>query len=600
MIRKLFVVVLMTVFSLSTGTEFFDFGCGDVFAKSSSSSSGSRSSSSGYSKPSFSKPSYSKPSASVSKASTPSTPSQSPFWGRKSSGGYNKPVANNQMASAQVGTATASKGYQKPTATVASTVPTSVSKGYQKPGTAGNMVADKKVLQPKDTAYTTALRKERASVVSEKTTVVEQNRSTPTFKNVVGENKYSATDVKTSKSQYYTKNRSYNERGFNRYDYGERSFGGFDPSFLMVMAMSDEPGNAALWYGLTGSPWLAMWMSQSKENAKGDPEVLARLEKIEKQVSGPAPAGTPPVADTLKNLGVPAAVAFSEETLTGEPDVTPHIRFATGGTDGVYFQFCSGDGQSVNGFKNYTGEAVPTTCVPYGGSKEIGPAVVSGDAQCGIMQSDVIDQISRNGSRFGSYQTTAYPEPFWLLVNKKSGIDEVDGLDPSKHTLLMGGSGSAASWSNLAHHSAKSLFGNKRYANFNPQTVDRVDGIKQVASNKNAVMLVVMGLNSPFLQMVNDTYGDSVSIVPFNDSKFNNVEDSEGNHVYDFVTVPGGKYPNLQEGWFSTSVETLAVQAVVVCNEDAVKRLGKTAEGVVQAALSMSVSDIQTKTLGLE
>lgn len=455
-------------------------------------------------------------------------------------------------------------------------------------------------IQP-TSAYTDALKKQRAAAAQKEAQQVAAARQSPVVASTIGNQTYNNTTIINARTTYYDSQPVY-RANYARYEsWGWRdrnSYGGLDPSFMMAMAMSDDPGNAAVWYSLTGSPVLALLMSQTKEKAKehNDPVLLARIERIEQENAALKARGVAPqpVHVALQQAKIPPEVALTKAVLTNEPDVTPTLTFGTGGLDGTYYAFCGK-------FKDVVGQSLNVVCEPSGGSKENLVSVVSAKSQCVLAQSDVIDSVLKQNASvsFGPYQMSAYSEEFWLIVNDNSGINSVKDLDPKKHTLLMGGSGAAASWDALALYAKNSMLGYNKYAEFKTETVDREAGLSRVANDKNSVMLVVMGLNSPFLKRANDVYGDKLKLAAFDDGSFDNLTDREGNYIYHFVTLPGGTYKKLQSGWLSTSVETLSVQAVVVCNSEAVESLGDAAENVVLTGLNFVIPEMRKETSGV-
>jgi hypothetical protein len=153
---------------------------------------------------------------------------------------------------------------------------------------------------------------------------ISATRESTSFRQYTGGRSYTPQTVTVNRTSYY--NSSPVSGGYyNRYSgwWGGCSdcyYGGFDPGFLMVMLMSDRPGSAALWYGVSGNPWFALWMSQAREKAhtQSDPAVIARLDRIEADIKAQKQQGAKPqaVEQTLQTMQVPPEVAYTVNTLT--------------------------------------------------------------------------------------------------------------------------------------------------------------------------------------------------------------------------------------------------------------------------------------------
>ena len=145
------------------------------------------------------------------------------------------------------------------------------------------------------------------------------NRTTPSF---------TRRRVHETRTFYYRDRPEFRER-YDRFggwwdDCFGCNFGGYNPGFLMTMAMSDDPEQAALWYSLSGNGWFALWMSKAREkaNKESDSAVIARLDRIEMQIQQRRTEGAVavPTSVALQQMNVPPEVALSTDTLTGEVD----------------------------------------------------------------------------------------------------------------------------------------------------------------------------------------------------------------------------------------------------------------------------------------
>jgi hypothetical protein len=105
------------------------------------------------------------------------------------------------------------------------------------------------------------------------------------------------------------------------------------------------------------------------------------------------------------------------------------------------------------------------------------------------------------------------------------------------------------------------------------------EALLEVLGKKESVMLFVSGLNSPLLEKANEM-GNRLTLVPVNDSDFNDAEDTQGNDIYEFHDVPDSKYTKLQKFsiWqMGSQVETITVKALVVVRTEWLEKAGEKA-----------------------
>ncbi|MBF0587499.1 MAG: hypothetical protein HQL53_00075 [Magnetococcales bacterium] len=530
-------------------------GYGKPSQTTKSTSSYGKPSSSGYGKPSSSSAGYGKPSSSgygKPKAATPSTST-------RQSGGYGKPTS-------KVATGTSSSGYGKPGAgAVASTGPP------QRPS---------HVNQRKASSYEQAMSRNRAASAmkerEEKIRAQKAAKARAAYKGVPG--------VKSSRpgpwDQASRKQARYDQRS-------QRS-----PS---------------------GYPYRSGYRHHKKMDLLPDlDDVLEGLivARLAGAMGGAAIGGASTAAarqhdlDTLepqqKNQ-VSAWLAALAPDPSGKKSAP--VRFGGGTRGGLYQLFCEGDKKWVAGLKQVSHQRMAIKCDTTGGSKANIKGFLKQRYQAVLAQADLIDATLRKESKanFGPHQLTVYQEPFWLLVNDKSGIKGAEDLDPDKHTLYIGpkGSGVKSSWSNLAHHAAQPAFlgfgGEAKYGQIKTARLPYLKAAQKVARDKNAVMLMVVGLSAPILQEINDRFGDRIKLAPFDDDRFVNAEDREGQPIYDACQIPGGRYDKLQRGWFDSSVETLCVDAVMVVSDKWIKSEGPAAEKAMIAAAGVTASQLKAR-----
>ncbi|MBF0186898.1 MAG: hypothetical protein HQL50_03130 [Magnetococcales bacterium] len=538
------------------------------YSRSSSSSGWGRDkrSTSRYSKPSSSRSSSSARKATSSRGySKPGSSSYSKPATSRSSSGYGKPKSTSTKSSSGYGKP-ASSGYAKPSST------SRTSSGYSKPGSVSSQTSSKTVRKPVVTSRTqsrSTFEKSMARSQSLDAKRAYDRSKQPVKPKVTATRTYSSRQPKTvSSSKSYRKGSTYYKKKHHGPDID------LDDMVEAGAAMAGAYMGASMAGGGEGE--------LLQENAAHFQQ-MAMQKRLEEESSW------------KKDLNPTSSLSDRSKLL-----------FSTGGSDGVYHLFCSGDQQSVTGFRAMSENVLDAQCVTSGGSSKNLDAFTNGKADAVIAQADVIDIAMRNNrlGNLGPYQMTLYQEPFWLLVNEKGSIADLDDLDAKKHTIITGpvGSGTHSAWRNLAEHAAQPWFlgfgGKKIYSRMKTQSLAYREGAAHVARNRNSAMLVVMGLGSPLMQWINDTYGDALKLVPFEDKRFVKAEDREGNPVYDACTIPGNRYPALQEGWLDTSVDTLCVDAVLLVSPRWVAVSGKQAEKAFVAASKLTIPQVRNRVAG--
>lgn len=94
---------------------------------------------------------------------------------------------------------------------------------------------------------------------------------------------------------------------------------------------------------------------------------------------------------------------------------------------------------------------------------------------------------------------------------------------------------------------------------FGPRALEKVKDGTEVQC-----MIFTAALNSPFVTGAVNEAGDYVSLIPTDDGDFGNAKDEKGQPLYTYLDIPGGTYPKVQHGTLSSSVATVAVEAVWV------------------------------------
>lgn len=231
--------------------------------------------------------------------------------------------------------------------------------------------------------------------------------------------------------------------------------------------------------------------------------------------------------------------------------------------------------------------AVNVVPVATRGSMENLEKVEKGECQAAIVQSDAFLAYSKQYPKSTlnlERSATLYNELVHLLCNRAAGISKITKLT-SKNTVAVGknGSGSAVTWDGFISVDPKTYKG--------VQTVP-LDGERALAKVADGTdvqcLLFTAGLNTPFVKETATGYKDKIVLVPTDDSDIKDAKDVKGNKLYEYNTIPGGMYPGLQDGTFSSSVATISVKALIVVDSNWVdahdKEYGKFLEAVRKAS----------------
>ncbi len=393
------------------------------------------------------------------------------------------------------------------------------------------------------------------------------------------------------RTYYINRDRYYDSYGWNRPSYvgwGAPSYGAWDAVYL-AWAMNHNP---AFFYHHYDDPGVIAYRREMQRIAdeKNSDDLKRQIAELDRKVteqSGPR---------NKKYLpdGIKPDVALSAEAVTGT--TVPKLRFATGVAGTTYSAICEGN-NDLRGFDKITGQAMDVECINTGGAFENIEGFAMGRFDAIIASADVMDFGLSTGKikSFGEGQMVAYHETMWLAVNRDSGIKSVTDLKPGVHSLLVGpkGSGTQYSMENLRKRATTTKETKESFLFFWTSTkVEEVhngqyDGVgiknapyeeafETVAKDPKSVQLVMMGGYSPFMQKMQDKYGDKIRLVPISgDKSFTKIKDKDGNQVYQKCTMQGSAFAKLLDN--AASVETLCVQSVVVLSKAWFDKYGQTA-----------------------
>jgi TRAP-type uncharacterized transport system substrate-binding protein len=367
----------------------------------------------------------------------------------------------------------------------------------------------------------------------------------------------------SSPSTYsYRRNNFYSSWDMPSYGYGfAPSFGMWDTMSLMyAMNHLDDPMYAMMFYANRSNPMMLLYMSSLKDKKSSDPalatkvtELEAKIKKMELDGVKAEPEGyIPPKMGDLA-LTKEAVVAMDEAA-------TFKINFGTASKSGNYFRF---------------GNLLEKNSLLEEG--KLDAALVQADAFKVYMKENPKSKlVAKDGQR--TVQGTMYPEYAHLLVNRKSGIKSVKDLKPGKHVVLIPkGSGTEVSWKSYTML-------DKRYAKIKTEDVGGDSALARVVMDKNAVMLFTCSLNSGTLVKAKQ-HATDLRLADVDDWDFNDFKDQWGNKVYTFQDIPKSQYGDLQKGWWSEKITTVAVDAVLVLSTDWLDKNGAEGKEAFDAAV---------------
>lgn len=242
----------------------------------------------------------------------------------------------------------------------------------------------------------------------------------------------------------------------------------------------------------------------------------------------------------------------------------PTLRVCTGDPSLRYFKTAGELAEQMRG-------VVKFDVKPSAGSLDNLRKMASGDCDAAIVQSDAyLGYAATTPNAALKFEDVGglYQEDAQLLCNKDAGIGSISDLAKKPQTKVAigpAGGGTALTWDAIA---AKVPAYNK--VNTVPLPGDLA--LTRVMKGQDAqCLLVVSGLNTPFMKKANDLSGGKVGLVAFDDAAFDKVKDPLGHDVYSFVSIPGDAYPNLSPSgmlWGKKPIPTIAVSAEFVISTE--------------------------------
>ena len=564
---------------------------------------------------------YSKPSAPTPRSySKPATPGSGgytkPATGKTAPGGYTKPATPGSGGYTKPATGQTGPGattYTKP----GGVKPPATGGGYAKPGQsrakavdpgkaarAANTKASAPIGSKFDEKLVQRMQKQRAAE-SLKTYQGERQKfkqpvAPPSQGEVAGNPVYQKAKTYSNfdYGNYYTRrNNYYGASGWSPPAYVYRSspsFGVWDA--LMWWMILDNLGNrkyTSAAYHHADDPGYKQWRQEADRLAQDNKELKEKLAKLDADVKQQEAEG---VARDTSYLppGMPAEVALASSVLAKKDPQKAKLRFATGQKGGNYDKF-SQLLQTEAAKVNIEVELIGTA-----GAMENLQKLLGNNADAALVQSDVLalKQKKFPGQTLISEQAPIYRETVQLVANRESGIKSIKDLDPQKHVIFIGpeDSGTAITWEGFCLQ-------DENYAKIPVKHADYPTALKEVETNPNALMMLVSGFRSDFMEEAEKFAKETgkLRLVAVDDWDFNDKRDENGNSVYHFVNIPSKTYPSLQKGWFwAGEVETLAVMAVLVLRNDWVKQYDTNALDALSLAVARAGGKIYRQVDGLK
>jgi len=520
---------------------------------------------------------------------------------KPSSSGYAKPGLGDRSGADQArpapGKPSASSGYSKPSlggdaaGKDARPAGEKASGGYTKPSAASGAKEQFTGGTKFDKETINAQKSQRAKESLDSYKAEQSKYAKPEYKVDGAESSPLAQKVKVPPGFGYSdhyKNRDnfYRAQGYQAPSYAFGSsptFGIFSGLFLFWMLdhMSDRRVAAAA-YHHSDDPGFKKWREDLESQAKDNAELKTKLAEMDKQIA--SMKGTPKDPSYLPP-GVPPEVALSESVLANKKPEKPLLRFASGQPGGWYAKFAD--------MLKKSSSSLDVKTINTGGSLENLKLLVDGQADLAIVQSDALALVHKKlpGKNLITEQATLYPEIAQLLANRDSGIKSIDDLDPKKNLVFVGpkGSGTAMTWDALSEQS-------EALKKIPVKHADYPAALAEVVKNPKALMLFVGGLKNEFLERAEKMARKSgnLRLVTLGDRRFADKRDNNGNVIYQLVSIPKDAYPALEKGWlFSSDVESLAVQAVLVLRTEWAEKNGPTAMDALSLAVLESKPEIQ-------
>ena len=368
---------------------------------------------------------------------------------------------------------------------------------------------------------------------------------------------------------------------------GAPSYGMWDGLFLgFLLSNASSRSYASVAHHHQKDPGLQEWMAKMEALAVENAEVRQQLGALKTEMA--------------KMSGVPIDPSYLPEGV--DPDLVlapavvanlkPSFRLCTADRNGNYHRF----GEFV---RNAATNSINVEILNTAGSMENLEYLENDRCDGAYVQRNAFTAYAdRNPAGSYDFERIASPtlEYAHMVCNRASGVDDVGDLIGK--TLLIGeaGSGTEVTWADFVGM-------DDHYAKVNTRNLGGLKGLNEVVMGEADCLLYVASLNTGIMKRANEL-GDQLVMVPVNDWDFNDRQygggklfkghlDQSGEPVYVFRDLPSGQYSNIQDGLFSSAVETLSVPVDMVASLSWSERNGPAYEALVGAVLESqsSISD---------
>jgi TRAP transporter TAXI family solute receptor len=270
----------------------------------------------------------------------------------------------------------------------------------------------------------------------------------------------------------------------------------------------------------------------------------------------------------ITSLSSALLVFVASLSFTSVAKSATYFSIGTGGPTGVYFQVGNAICKMVatiqskdHGRKKGSAEALRCSAPSTGGSTYNIGQIMEGELQFGVAQSDW-GYHAYNGTKpdkvkpFKKLRSvfSAHPEPFQILVSKKSGITDWNSLKGKKVNIGNPGSGQRGTFEVImeAHNKKMSYFGSTSELSSSEQSGALCDG-------KIDAFGYTVGVPNSGVRQATD--GCGAKIIDLNTKAIKKLV--ADNPFYAFATVPAGTYATSDK-----DVTTFGVMASVLTSAD--------------------------------
>ena len=364
---------------------------------------------------------------------------------------------------------------------------------------------------------------------------------------------------------------------------GASSYGMWDGLFLgYMLSNAFSPSYQRMAHHHRNDPGMQEWMGQMEELAAENAEVRRQLDALK---AGMANLSGEPVDPAYLPEGVDADLVMAPAVVA---NLRPSFRLCTADQNGNYHRF----GEFV---RSAATSSINVELINTAGSME-NLAYLEHDRCDGayVQRNAFTAYAERNPAGSYGFERIASPalEYAHMVCNRSSGVDDVGDLIGKTLLIDEAGSGTEVTWADF-------VSSDDNYAAVNTRNLGGLAALNEVAMGEADCLLYVASLNTDIMQRAN-ALGDQLVMVPVNDWDFNDRRhgggklfkghiDQSGEPVYVFRDLPSGQYGNIQDGLFSSAVETLTVPVDMVASLSWSERNGSAYDALIGAVLESQI-----------